>query len=188
MEPIETMEYKGHTIELHYDTDPVSPREWDNLGTMACFHRRYNLGDHGHGLNPSNFSGWGAMERWLRNRGAAVILPIYMYDHSGITISTSPFSCPWDSGRLGLIYVNKEKLRKEYGVSRITEKIREKAAKVLQNEVEIYDNYIRGNIYGFITKDANGEVVDSCWGYDDEDYCISEAQGVVDCLVQHDAA
>jgi len=30
---------------IMYDPEPVNPREWDNLGTMVCFHKRYNLGD-----------------------------------------------------------------------------------------------------------------------------------------------
>lgn len=38
-------EYKGYTIEIRQDELAGSPREWDNLGTMVCFHRRYNLGD-----------------------------------------------------------------------------------------------------------------------------------------------
>lgn len=33
-----------------------------------------------------------------------VILPLYLYDHSGITMNTCGFSCPWDSGQVGWIY------------------------------------------------------------------------------------
>ena len=38
-------EYRGYTITLDYDEDAESSREWDNLFTMVCWHRRYNLGD-----------------------------------------------------------------------------------------------------------------------------------------------
>ncbi len=37
--------------EQHYiyrvvrDESPESPRDWDNTGTMCCWHRRYHLGD-----------------------------------------------------------------------------------------------------------------------------------------------
>ena len=45
-EPIETIACaNGNTIKVFVDEDPQSPREWDNAGTMVCFHRRYNLGD-----------------------------------------------------------------------------------------------------------------------------------------------
>ena len=34
----EKIEYKGYTIKVKLDEDNESPREWDNLGTMTCFH------------------------------------------------------------------------------------------------------------------------------------------------------
>ena len=33
-----------------------------------------------------------------------VFLPLYLFDHSGITMNTSGFSCPWDSGQVGWIF------------------------------------------------------------------------------------
>ena len=44
-EPVETFEVNGKTVKLFHDDDPNSPREWDNLGHMICWHRRMNLGD-----------------------------------------------------------------------------------------------------------------------------------------------
>lgn len=41
-------DYKGYTIKIYHDEDAESPRDWDNLGEMVCFHRRYNLGDCNH--------------------------------------------------------------------------------------------------------------------------------------------
>lgn len=32
-----------------------------------------------------------------------LMLPLYLYDHSGITMNTTGFSCPWDSGQVGWI-------------------------------------------------------------------------------------
>lgn len=37
--------YRGFTIKVEDDPEPNDPREWDNLGTMICAHRRYILGD-----------------------------------------------------------------------------------------------------------------------------------------------
>ena len=36
---------------------------------------------------------------------------LYMYEHSGITISTSKFNCQWDSGQIGFVYVEKKTIR-----------------------------------------------------------------------------
>lgn len=37
--------YKGHNIKIEADESPENPRDWDNLGSMYCLHRNYNLGD-----------------------------------------------------------------------------------------------------------------------------------------------
>lgn len=166
MEPIHTEYYKGFTIEIIPDEDAENPRTaWDNLGTMQCFHRRYTLGDKNL-IRHEDYAGWDEMEDAIRkDLGAEIILPLYMYDHGGITISTSPFSCPWDSGRIGFIYVTREKLLKEYGNVRLTKDIIAKATKVLEGEVEVYDQFVQGDVYGYTIKDSEGEDGDSCWGY-----------------------
>ena len=153
------------TLRIEHDETPMGPREWDNLGTMVCFHRKYSLGDETD-LRSGNFSGWDDLENHLRKElGARVILPLYLYDHSGITMSTSPFTCPWDSGQVGFIYATAEAIRKGFEVKRITKKTLEKAQRCLEAEVETYDQFITGEVYGFIVEDENGEEIDSCWGY-----------------------
>jgi hypothetical protein len=162
------MEYKlsnGKTLEILVDNHPENPRNWDNMGTMVCFHRRYDLGDE-HNYDHNDYSGWGEMEgAIIKNEKTAVILPLYLYDHSGITISTSPFSCQWDSGQIGFIFISKEKLKKEYGVKRVTNDLIKKAEKCLLGEVETYDQYLTGEVYGYRVIDEEGNEVDSCWGY-----------------------
>ena len=46
-----------------------------------------------------------------------LMLPLYLYDHSGITMNTTGFSCPWDSGQVGWIYASKEDALREFGGS-----------------------------------------------------------------------
>jgi len=167
----------GKTINIFADENAESPREWDNLGTMICFHRRYNLGD-SHSFNHNDYNGWDEMERAIEKEYDAVVLPMYMYDHSGITISTSPFSCPWDSGQIGFIAISKEKARKEYGWKLITKARKEKLTKYLEGEVETYDQYLRGDVYGYEVLDENGEQEDSCWGYYGLDSAIEEAKAM----------
>lgn len=45
MEAVQTEKYKGYDINIYYDEDSQSPREWDNVVTFVCCHRRYTLGD-----------------------------------------------------------------------------------------------------------------------------------------------
>lgn len=174
---IESFTVGTKTVKILADENPESPRNDDNLGVVVAFHRRYDLGDKDHGIKSGNFNGWDEMEAHLRKeKDAAIILPIYMYDHSGITISTKPFSCPWDSGRLGLIYVTNDSLRAEYGVKRIGAATLRKATAVLEGEIETYDQFLRGDIYGYVVEDADGKELDSCWGFYGLDYCREEAK------------
>ena len=101
-----------------------------------------------------------------------------MYDHSGVTISTTPFSCPWDSGQIGFAIVTKEELRKEFSVKRITKELTEKATKILLNEVEVYDQYLKGDVYGFKVLE-NDEETDSCFGFFGDDFATN---GIADNL------
>lgn len=194
MEAIETKDLGNYRIKIFQDESPDSPRDWDNLGTMVCFHRRYNLGDK-HDYDHNDYSGWEEMKKAIdKNEDALIILPLYLYDHSGITMSTSPFSCRWDSGQVGFIYVSKKKVREEYGVKRISPKVAEKALNVLEGEVKTYDQYLTGDVYGYrvykVTTCELGheheEEIDSCWGYYGQEECMKEAEGIAEWHVEDD--
>ncbi len=97
-------------------------------------------------------------------RGGYVILPLYLYDHSGISMSTGPFSCPCDSGQVGYIICDDGTIQNDFKGDR------DLAEKALQAEVEVYDQYLTGDVYGFIveerdTEDDLWEHVDSCCGF-----------------------
>ena len=76
---------------------------------------------------------------------------------------TCLFSCLWDSGGVGFIYVTKAKVRKDFGVKRVSAKLVNKAMELLQAEVSEYDEYLRGNCYGY-EHYQNGEEIHSCGG------------------------
>jgi hypothetical protein len=192
MNCIESIEYKGHFINIFPDEDIPDPRkEFDHLGTMVCFHRRYDLGDRHEFRSPEKFMEFLKEEK-------PICLPLYLFDHSGITMSTESErfrACDpqgWDWGMLGYIYVTKENVRKEYGVKRVRRKILDQVTKLLQSEVAEYDHYLTGNVYGYeITKGERqaGEVIDSCWGFfgSPGDYVIPEAKAVIDQIIREAA-
>lgn len=154
---VHTEELNGYKITIFQDSYYESPRDWDNLGTMVCWHRRYDLGDKHSFSEPSDFIEW-------KKHHDVIVLPLYLYDHSGITISTGPFSCPWDSGQVGYIYVEKDKVRKEWGWKHITKKREERIKQALKQEVSTYDDYLTGNVYGY-TVSRGDEELDSCGGF-----------------------
>lgn len=153
-------------LKIEYDEDPISPREWDHLGTMVCWHSRYRLGDEQPTGRPEEY-------KYPKD---CIRLPLYLYDHSGLTMNTTGFSCQWDSGQVGWIYVSREKARKEMGWKRITKGDEASILNFLRGEVEEYDKYLTGDVWGFIVEDESGEHLDSCWGFYGEEYCRQEGE------------
>lgn len=173
----------GKKIEIHYSTG--DSRSWDNLTKMICFHSRHRLGDE-HDYNHNDYSGWDEMESAIvKNEDVAIIKPLYLYDHSGITIATSPFSCRWDSGQVGFVIITKKSIRENWHIKKVTKKYLEKAEKVLEEEVETYDSEIRGDVYGFIIEDEDGNNIDSCGGFYGSDFVEN---GMVDAIEDEECA
>ena len=100
--PIHEEIYRDHTIKIIHDPDPESPRDYDNLGTMTCWHTRYRLGDKHDHDDPrdllidlgeaSSDTDLSVNDLFARAEKRAVILPLYLYDHSGITMNTTGFA------------------------------------------------------------------------------------------------
>lgn len=182
-------------VRIERDECPQNPRENDNMGKMVCWHKKYILGDeqpdetscewrtnlaieacprlgdiieywdnegyyklrddHTHG------EAIGAISCHVEDMVAAIlekhfiILPLYLYDHSGITMNTEGFACPWDSGQVGVIYCGNGTMRQA-------------TIENLKLEVATYDQYLTGDVYGFICEeevDGEWEETDSCWGF-----------------------
>jgi len=179
----ETINYREHEIQVCYDMNPESPRKWDNLGILAFFHKKYNCGDKVD-FKSKDFNGWDEMEHHIRTKlNGVVILPVCMYDHSGQTIYIGTQHDRWDGGRVGFIYATRNDVLKEYGAKKITAEMKEKAKKLLEGEIDVMDDYIRGDVYGYKVLDAHGEELDACWGYygdDGKKQAIVEAQNIID--------
>lgn len=235
---------------IYQDVHAENPREeFDNLGTMVCWHPRYNLGDKHDYSSPDEFysylvkevysneellekankvvelkktedGSWGVFineeivwegddfniafdefefakmnwvfdpdpetaEKMLIESDRVVMLPLYLYDHGGITMSTTNFSCPWDSGQVGWIYARCDEAKAKFGYDDIDI---EKIKKHLKDEVKTYDQYLRGDCYGFVLErkircehcgETEREVLDSVWGFYGSD---PEKNGMKDYL------
>ena len=184
---MEKYDYKGYQIKIEQDCDAENPREWDNVGTIICFHGRYNLGDK-HNLISSQFNGWNELHEYIVEiLKAAIILPLFLYDHSGLRIKVGSFQgllpqghAEFDSGQVGFIYVTEKKARIEWG-----NEWKEKSEAYLAGEVKDYDTYLRGDVWGYvITKDE--ENIDSCWGHYGYKYCKGEAELIVDDIIKQE--
>jgi hypothetical protein len=191
MEAYETLQHANCTIEIIPDEDSSNPRtDWDQAGTMVCWHSRYDLGDKNAAqriADDLNNAGDGTHFKGIHYcysddpstlHAAAIdagfhVMPLFLYDHSGITMNTSGFSCPWDSGQVGFIYMTPETAKAE-GIP--------DPLKCLKSEVTVYDQYLTGDVFGFIVEHNESGEEDSCWGFYGSDYCIEEAKSIAESL------
>jgi len=94
--------------------------------------------------------------------------PVYAYIHSGIALSLGrngyPFDCPWDSG-LG-------------GIMAFTANDRGDTApeEVAKGYIESLNQYLSGDVHGYIIEDEDGNDLESCWGFFGYDYCKKEGE------------
>lgn len=131
--------FRGWVDLDHFSMDP---REWDNFGTMVCFHDKYSLGDK-HDFNKGDYNDWDEVRQAIQDQGGVLILPLGVYEHSGISMYIGGKTDEWDSYKVGFIYVTQADLDRE-GLTI------EKAEELLKNEVKVYDAYLKGEVY--------------CWG------------------------
>jgi len=207
----------GFRLNIIADSDLQNPRkEYDNASVMVCEHRRYDLGDSNGrdsaieavlssrdyrpswededkadclDLSEPNHL-WTAVQRC----SDIIACPLYLYDHSGITISMSrgggnPFSCQWDSGMVGFVFMTKKAILENWmkpATSRLTAALKKQAEDLMDGEVETYDQYLTGDVYGYVVErldvtepDEEGEQEDSCWGFYGLDCAIEEGRAML---------
>lgn len=172
-----TKENKIFKIEIMKDEDPMNPLEdFDGPAKLYCWHNRYKLGNENPYSDPEDF-----MESAKEEE--CVTMPLWLYDHSGITMSCgkgNPYSCQWDSGQVGFGYISKKEIMEikpgfqnengewEYPTEDDWERF---GGMVIEQAVEEYDMYLVGDCYGYQVYEYNEfeeefeETDDSCWGF-----------------------
>lgn len=178
---IETIEYKGYSIECHIDENADSPDSWGNNDCFLVYdHRDFMVEVKGfdpneifedHQKGKVLFHKWGDKTQYF-------IFPVLAYIHSGVALSlgrsTYPFTDPWDTSFKGFALVKKEK-----GMG-----TRDKARKYAEGLIETWNVYLSGSVCGFIVRNESNEHLDSCWGYYEQDYCITSAKEWIDATVK----
>lgn len=182
-EAVETIQYRGHEIEIFYDEGGESPRNWDNLTEIHYHSNSYELGD----TNHTDIDEYNAMLRTAKRQGD-IIIPMFAYIHSGVCLSLASFHgrlpqghAEFDSGRAGTVIVRRKVLLDNYGKTRMTEALRKRAYEIAESDITTLNQYFAGDVYGYVIDDE-----DSCWGYYGTEYCIDEAKSIVDCIIKHD--
>ena len=126
---------------------------------------------------------------------------------------TFPYNDRWDSGQVGWILVSKDRIMSEVGTEYVLDEHgdriqvmhehgdgmpatwsyktrpltddtwRNRAEEIMRGEVELYDNYLRGEVYGYELyerdSDTDWSEIDSCWGFYGD---TLEENGMLDCV------
>ena len=114
--------------------------------------------------------------------GELVGLPVYAYVHSGTQLSTTPFSCPFDSGPAGFIACSHEDVKDWFGEHHC--KSTEEVLEVLRSEVEEFSKFLQGDVY-VITIYVDGKEEETIGGFYGFDYAVEEAKVMAEGFVKH---
>lgn len=152
---------RGNSLKIGVDNSyiTVNPRVGNNLGHLICWHGRYNLGD------KHNFIDRKFFEAYVSDKDNEVycILKVYLYDHSGLALSTTPFNDQFDSRQVGYIYCTKQDLKD----LEFPQDDYEKVETELKNEITTYNDYLNNDIdyYYYEITDEDDNLVDKMTGF-----------------------
>lgn len=136
----------------------------------------------------------------LEDTGEIVTLPISMYEHSGITLwlgsKWSHFDAQWDCSSIGFAYIEKSTAEKEMPQRKLADgqenDWKKWAYDMMEGEMKTYDQYLRGEVYGYMIEDEDGEeasddLLCGCWGfYGDEgkEEMLEDAKANIDAYLE----
>lgn len=215
---ITTTDGRKFRLVIEQDQFSEDPRSWDNIGTMLCCHRGYQLGDcnsneqteewlaeicrkYGKSDEEIDEMTFDEEVQFILGQDDVCGLPLWLYDHSGISISTDRV-CPWDSSFIGLIFVEKDFYLAQMCL-KDEKNWKKQARKTLESEIKTYSDFLEGNVYMWTLYeptvvirqtmdgkelsreiDEEGEMVDSMSGFYDptledvEEYLDFEIAGI----------
>ena len=163
--------YRGYTIVVEHDDDPMSP---DELGWglpsafLTSIHRQFYV------PFPSEVNGKNLHLNWWK-------LPLYAYIHSGVMLSITnkayPFNDQWDACQIGWLYVKRGKLKAP---------VLAKAIGIAAGLVAAWNDYLNGNCWSVFIRNEKDEIIDSVSGYyGDPGELIAEGQNIIDGYFEH---
>ena len=157
-------------LKIEHDDDFESPREWSNVGYFLTREDRHSSPDGEDNelysimieaeLNASDSEDHAKLIKKLaKEQGINVVAvhPINRYEHSSVSYSVGSAS-GFDSSNCGF-YIVTEETAKEIGIKKAG------LLKAIKQELEVYNQWVHGEVYRFTLFDKDGEIADSCCGF-----------------------
>jgi len=204
---VEEKEYKGYKINIYQDECAESPDDWGDDGLfLVGYHRDFYVDRKRTTRNKDTkekivvekgisqelarcIANSGKDEEGEDNTEAKEYIKKYhifgleAYIHSGVVLAlTHEGNFPdrqWDVSQLGLVFVAKKETR-----------TRDKAKKLALGLIRTWNEYLSGDIYGYMIENPDGEESGGCWGfwgYDNiKSGLLESAQGEIDAAIEED--
>ena len=155
---------------IEQDTDADSPSSWGDNGD--CFivakHNLFYIPESGQKTIP-----YSANELVNKYKATHWIFPLEAYIHSGVILALSgEGNFPdrqWDVSQLGFVFVSKKNWR-----------LNKSARKAALGLIASWNQYLSGDVWGYIIEDESGNEIDSLWGMYGREWCETEAKHAIE--------
>lgn len=154
----------GYTIKVMYSDCYENPREdfCNNTTIYAIKNSRYGIGD-----KQISREELEVLKESLEMDSKEYRI-LYMYNHSGISLSIVPFPCKWDSCIAGIVVYNE------------SEKDEKVINEIMAEELQIYNAYLNGEVFEIIVENSEGDIVESIGGFYGNPFSNSSLQDYID--------
>lgn len=170
----QTIEHAGLKIEIYPDNDPQRPDDWgDDRMFLVGFHEReFFVERKGFDKELCNALMGSTDEPEHHDKDVLDldvrdtlkkyhVFGLEAYIHSGVALYLSgecKIDRQWDVSQVGCVFIAKTECR-----------TRPSARKAAESLIETWNQYLSGDVHGYVVKDADGGDLDSldesCWGF-----------------------
>jgi len=155
-------------LRIEPDTDAQSPAEWGNEDLfLIANHRDFFVPP---SKSERRFDVQDVIER---HEDTHHVFALEAYIHSGVRLALAgEGNFPdrqWDVSRLGVVFAAKSEWK-------TMAKARD-AALSLVNE---WNQYLSGDVWGYVVEDDEGNHLESCWGFYGREYCEQEGRSLLE--------
>ena len=150
---MEHFEKNGYLVKIEQDEDAEGPRETqDEHAFIVTTRNRYFQVDGPDGETADTIGD--NREEWEKTH---YVYKLNALIHSGVHLSITStlkeYYMGFDSGQIGFLLVTRD-------ASEIPS-----PDKYAEGMVETWNQYLSGDVWGFIIEDGEGNDIDSCWGF-----------------------
>lgn len=177
----QTQKVGKYTIEVKYsEYPPDSPRNWDNAWKFMFTHKRFYMPNETD-IRFDDYYSWDELENALKESYLHVI-PVWMFDHSGLSFGIGNEPCPWDSGQIGFAVLSETDFD-EFELDGMSD---EQLIEMLIEDLDVFERYVNGVNYEYAILDEHGEILDSCTGYYKPEHAMQVGVEDAEWLVKQD--